>query len=83
MKDDEHSKSLRAYELVDWIRLISEPVSVIGISRVAVVVKRLYEPALSDFLQHTPPKHSGLITLLDKDVLGRYGCTISGYFLHI
>ena len=75
--DNEHAKMLGAYELVDWIRLVGEPVSVNNLFRIATVILHLHAPALSCFLQHIPPDCEGVFTLLGEKCLKWYEALLS------
>ena len=45
-----------ANELVDWLRLLSQPVSVSEVRRLTTIIMHLYPPALSFLCLSLPPE---------------------------
>lgn len=45
-----------AYELVDWFRLVNQPVTASDIVRLIAVIERFWKPALKEFMKYLSPE---------------------------
>ncbi|KAI5117575.1 hypothetical protein M0805_005637 [Coniferiporia weirii] len=68
---DSDSAAAQAYELIDWLRLVNQPLNAELIDRLVVVLKRLYPPALADFYLYLNPGSGFLWSVKGDDFAAR------------
>lgn len=66
-----NSHIVRSYELVDWLRLLDQPLSREGLTCTASCLLRLHPPAMRDMIMHLKPG-SGLLWVLDDGILDNW-----------
>ncbi|TFK65850.1 hypothetical protein BDN72DRAFT_178326, partial [Pluteus cervinus] len=54
-------KEMAAYELVDWFRVVDQPLAVGQVKRIVAVIEKLYAPALRDVAENLDPRVYGLL----------------------
>ncbi|PFH47812.1 hypothetical protein AMATHDRAFT_6373 [Amanita thiersii Skay4041] len=72
-----------AYELVDWVRLVGEPLGPEGVGMILEVVKELHPPAVSAVVDHLDITENNLFDVMDVDDLDEFGSYISFQQLYL
>jgi nucleolar pre-ribosomal-associated protein 1 len=50
-----HGRIIAAYELIDWLRLIDQPLSIMEVRRLSDILVKFHMPSLLEFGEHLDP----------------------------
>ena len=59
------ARIIAAYELVDWLRLVEQPLGTTEIRRLASTIVKLHAPMLEEFAEYIDPANMSLWNSLD------------------
>lgn len=60
-----HARIISAYELIDWLRLLEQPLRVVEVERLSAILVKFHIPSIAELAEHLDPAQVSFWDALD------------------